>query len=507
MKQSPSVKIIFAAVVMQFFLLTGAGVVIEKSEGGNITLPSFDFSTSLHSVISVFESSDEDSSQLAQVDGSIILNTQFGANENTNGLVTCNRGYHVGDTSSCGPCEFFRTIQRIINFLILVSVLLASIMFTYAGFLYLTSSTNPGNISKAKGIFWNVLFGFVAVLGAWIVINTVLNTLAGRSLADVSAIACQNDGRNSSLLPNPNAGQVVNGGRAGELANQIASLDRQISELNRQLAACNSQSENLADRNICRAEVQNKIDQLQQERNAAARSYDTAVRDELLKANTERVAELGREYALRGCNNVVAGEALYARCTEIRGEIDSLRAEIDKINGEVVNNPTPPANTPPAGLEPSTTYPNSGCSYTGGSCYVDPGYNTKLSTLKTNLDTAGSEPLVMTSAYDTVNHANACHSNGTCADFDFTNPSYNDSYYTQSELQNINKVVTAANSAGMKAEWEVNTQNEKDNLLAASRLAGTNISADNVRVVPTLGSGKSHFSIYCNQQRTASCSQ
>ncbi len=231
-------------------------------------LPSL--SNSVSSVISTISPSDH----LSQVSGEIILDPQFGTDTNTLGLVTCNRGYHVGDTSSCGPCEFLATIQRVLNFAFVIAVIVATIMFAYAGMLYLTSSTNSGNISKAKGIFWNVLFGFIAVLGAWIVVNTVLNILYNRSLTDVSAIACQNDGRNSSLLPNPSAGTAVVD-TAAVLRAQIANIDQSIAILRAEKLNClaggagGADTGDIApaDQNLC-STVDRRITELEREKAA-----------------------------------------------------------------------------------------------------------------------------------------------------------------------------------------------------------------------------------------------
>lgn len=88
----------------------------------------------------------------------------------TSGVVVC--------TENCGWNELILQIQKIISFLLFdLAIPLAAIVFTYAGFKFMTSGGNPGEITKAKGMFLNVLIGLAIALAAWLIINTILTTL------------------------------------------------------------------------------------------------------------------------------------------------------------------------------------------------------------------------------------------------------------------------------------------------------------------------------------------
>lgn len=94
------------------------------------------------------------------------------------GLVPC------GGTSSTGakedPCNYKHLIalaNNIIDFLIRASVVIALLLFTYAGFLLVFSGGDVGARSKAMAIFWNVVKGLVIALAAWLIIETILNVL------------------------------------------------------------------------------------------------------------------------------------------------------------------------------------------------------------------------------------------------------------------------------------------------------------------------------------------
>lgn len=73
-------------------------------------------------------------------------------------------------------CKFQDLIDfgtRIIDFLIRIGVPIAIILFSYAGFLYLTSGAKPAQRSQANSIFVSVFIGFVIMLSAWLLVNFV----------------------------------------------------------------------------------------------------------------------------------------------------------------------------------------------------------------------------------------------------------------------------------------------------------------------------------------------
>lgn len=77
----------------------------------------------------------------------------------------------------CDLCSFVQLGQNIINFLVYFSTLLATVLFCYAGFKMLTGADNPGAITKAKKLFWTVLWGFALLLAAWLILDTAMRLL------------------------------------------------------------------------------------------------------------------------------------------------------------------------------------------------------------------------------------------------------------------------------------------------------------------------------------------
>lgn len=53
---------------------------------------------------------------------------------------------------------------------------MATLLFMWAGFLYMFKATSGGQ-EEAKKIFWNVFWGFIIALAAFLIIKLILNGL------------------------------------------------------------------------------------------------------------------------------------------------------------------------------------------------------------------------------------------------------------------------------------------------------------------------------------------
>ena|SRR3989344_3431973 len=78
---------------------------------------------------------------------------------------------------ACTVCDIAKTAQNLLNTAIYIAVFMSSILFAYAGFIYITNIANHGEITKAKNIFANVIIGLVIILASWLVIDTLMKTL------------------------------------------------------------------------------------------------------------------------------------------------------------------------------------------------------------------------------------------------------------------------------------------------------------------------------------------
>ncbi len=101
-------------------------------------------------------------------------------------IVPCRGG------EECTVCDLQKLAANVVNTLIILGTMVATLLFVYAGILYVFSPANPGNIGKANGIFKSTLFGFVIILSAWLIVDIVMKSLySGEMGKDWNAILCQ----------------------------------------------------------------------------------------------------------------------------------------------------------------------------------------------------------------------------------------------------------------------------------------------------------------------------
>jgi hypothetical protein len=89
------------------------------------------------------------------------------------GLVTCG---NVGQPD-CDLCTLVQMVDRVLDFLFVLLTLAAVLMVMYAGFQLVMSQGNSGAMEKAKGMVGNIIIGFIIVLAAWLIIDTVMKGL------------------------------------------------------------------------------------------------------------------------------------------------------------------------------------------------------------------------------------------------------------------------------------------------------------------------------------------
>lgn len=88
-------------------------------------------------------------------------------------------------TADCTTCDFVAMVKRIIDMIIyLLTPILATAFFIYAGFLMLLSGANPNLFGQAKKIFTQTVYGVVIVLLAWVITNTFIQTFGPPNAAN-----------------------------------------------------------------------------------------------------------------------------------------------------------------------------------------------------------------------------------------------------------------------------------------------------------------------------------
>lgn len=88
-----------------------------------------------------------------------------------------------------GPdCNFSHVIQfanKIIDWLMRIAIPVTAALFSYAGFLYLTSGGDSGKKTAAHKVFKSVFIGFVMALSAWIIVNFLTNFFLDKGINEV----------------------------------------------------------------------------------------------------------------------------------------------------------------------------------------------------------------------------------------------------------------------------------------------------------------------------------
>lgn len=92
------------------------------------------------------------------------------------GLVKCGYGGSAqSDATSCDFAEAINLINRLITYLVVISMPIAAIAFAYAGWLYLSAGGNSSKVSRAIGVFTSVGIGLVIILSGWLVFKFIAN--------------------------------------------------------------------------------------------------------------------------------------------------------------------------------------------------------------------------------------------------------------------------------------------------------------------------------------------
>ncbi len=127
-------------------------------------------------------------SALAQNNPARTLNSPSNENVNDTGfkLTVCDgpAEANLNHDQNYVTCDFngaMLQIQHLINIAMIVGVLAAIVLFTWAGFLYVTSAGDTTKLNSAHAIFKKVIIGFIIMLSAWFVVYQLLDWLTGKS--------------------------------------------------------------------------------------------------------------------------------------------------------------------------------------------------------------------------------------------------------------------------------------------------------------------------------------
>jgi len=95
-------------------------------------------------------------------------------------LVPCG----TSTTPECNLCHVFKLIQNVIGLFLSLMILIAPLMLLFGGFIMLSSSGMPEKVNHGKQVLTYTIIGIVIGFGAWMIVNTILVTVAGSVKVD-----------------------------------------------------------------------------------------------------------------------------------------------------------------------------------------------------------------------------------------------------------------------------------------------------------------------------------
>ncbi len=93
-------------------------------------------------------------------------------------IVPCAGAVASDGLPACTVCHIAELAQNLLNSAIFLAVFMSAILFAYAGWLYLTNEALHAQ-NEARGLFKDVIIGLIVILGAWLVIDTLMKTVSG----------------------------------------------------------------------------------------------------------------------------------------------------------------------------------------------------------------------------------------------------------------------------------------------------------------------------------------
>jgi hypothetical protein len=117
---------------------------------------------------------------------SVLAVLLFPAVSHASPLVPCGRSDQGG--TMCTLCDFIVGIKGLIDYGFKIMVFVALVMLVISGVVYIVSAGNTGMMDMAKGLLKNVLIGFSIILGAWLIINTIMLIMGTKGSGDEGGV-------------------------------------------------------------------------------------------------------------------------------------------------------------------------------------------------------------------------------------------------------------------------------------------------------------------------------
>ncbi|QQR65346.1 transglycosylase SLT domain-containing protein [Candidatus Kaiserbacteria bacterium] len=130
------------------------------------------------------------------------------------GLVPCGGG---PPESMCRVCDFVAMGQGLMTWFIGASASIVALMFAFGGMKMVMSAGNTGKVSEGKEMMSNSIIGFFILLGAWLIVNTILMTVMsdGKGVEVWGTVQCVDNPTMTATMTGPSGGATTNTGPGG----------------------------------------------------------------------------------------------------------------------------------------------------------------------------------------------------------------------------------------------------------------------------------------------------
>jgi hypothetical protein len=100
-------------------------------------------------------------------------------------VVPCGNEQGEAAAKSCDFQDFLTMIRNIIRAIIILSIPATMIVLTWIGVVLLTAQGDVGKITRSKIMAKKVIWGFIIVLSAWLVVEAIFVSLTGKSFNEL----------------------------------------------------------------------------------------------------------------------------------------------------------------------------------------------------------------------------------------------------------------------------------------------------------------------------------
>ena len=73
----------------------------------------------------------------------------------------------------CDFQAFIALVNKVMNYIIVLSLPATAIVMAYAGFQLITAGDNESKRTEVKGMLWKVVIGFLFILSAWLIVKAI----------------------------------------------------------------------------------------------------------------------------------------------------------------------------------------------------------------------------------------------------------------------------------------------------------------------------------------------